>query len=485
MSNSESGTASKLPGKIRYSIQYGFLLSVLGFGVINAVQANYLQYYMTNVAMLSTVTAAMVVTAGSIGDLISVPVAGWLMEKIRLPWGKYTSWLYVAPALAAIAWFFMFFAFPVDEAVLGIIITVFYILGFLFSNITNTATNVNASLASSTDSKERAILAAKKGQGSALNGFVFGFVGIPVITFFNFGAGLDGWTGYVGAVAVFGIFSVAANLFFAWSVNKKLDYEKTQELDIEKQYTEAEAARAADKPDGEKLTTLEMIKFLFTDIPLVAVIVTEAARYIGRASMLGILAYYFKYVIEDPTGQGFFLGFSSIVALIGAIATEFVAQKFKSKAIYLMGFCTMLVCYILMYFFGTTTMSFTVIGCVWFFGLALVNSSEVGLKANAVDYGVWKAKKNCRAWLMSAIWFAPKTGNLGRALVSGFGLVAIGFSATAPITPEVIEGIRMLTCLLPASIFVIGLLFLVFGYRIKEDQMDKIKKDLVDWDLVN
>jgi len=174
---------------------------------------------------------------------------------------------------------------------------------------------------------------------------------------------------------------------------------------------------------------------------------------------------------------------SGAVALGGAILTEILAHKFSKRFLYLVGFGLMLVCYVIMYFLGTSTMSFTVIGAIWYLGLALVNSTQVGLYSDAVDYGVYKEKKDCRAWLMAIAGFPPKMGNLGRAFIVGWGLVVIGFSATADITPQIIEGFRFLMCFLPAIIFLVGFILLIFGYRLNDTKMKEVQAGLEEMGL--
>ncbi len=480
----DNQAAKPKQGFSRYGIQYGVLLAVTAFGMINTVQASYWQYFMTNVALISTATVAIIMLVGTIGDLIAVPIAGIMMEKIRLPWGKYTSWLLVGPVILTVMFLFMFMVFPVGEAVAAVILASAYCLACIGLNSMVASQNMAVNLGS-TNPKERAILATKKGQGSALAGLVFGVIGLPIILFFNGEAGQDGPFGYIVLIIVLGVILFGACFFLFYHLRNKLAWDAEQGIDKEAQMSESAAKKLADRATAEKPSVFEMIKMVFTNGPLVAIILGDGLRYIGRATMMGMLVYYFRYVIEEPSGTALFLGMSGAVALGGAILTEFLVHKFAKRTIYLVGFGIMLASYIVMYFIGNTTMTFTVIGAIWYIGLAFVNSTQVGLYADAVDYGVLKAKKDCRAWLMSIAGYPPKMGNFGRAVIVGFGLVIIGFSATAEVTPAIIEGFRVLMCLLPAGIFLIGFLLLLFGYKLNDAKMKEVQAGLEEAGLAN
>lgn len=470
-------------GYSRFGIQYGILFTVMAWGMVNTVQASYWQYFMTNVAMISTATVAFIILIGTIGDIIAVPISGIMMEKIRLPWGKYTSWLLVGPIIVVVMFLFMFINYPMGEAVAAVIFAVAYCLACLGINTMVTANNMAVNLGSS-NPKERAILATKKGQGSALAGMVFGVIGLPIITFFNGDLGQDGAVGYMALIIILGAILFGACFFLFINLRKKLAFDAAAGEDKEAQMSEAEAKKLADRATEEKPSLGVMIKMVFTNGPLVSIILGDGLRYIGRASMLGMLVYYFKYVIEDPSGTSLFLGMSGAMALGGAILTELLVHKFPKRTMYIAGFVIMIGCYAAMYFFGTTTIAFTAIGAVWYIGLAFVNSTQVGLYSDAVDYGVYKEKKDCRAWLMAIAGYPPKMGNLGRAFITGFGLVAIGFSASAEVmAPGVIEGMRILMCVLPGGIFVIGLLVVLFGYRLTDEKMKEVQAGLQKMNL--
>lgn len=467
----------------KYGIQYGVLLCVMSWGMMNTVNATYWQYFMTNVAFISTATVAVIMTISSTFDIFAVPISGIMIEKIKLPWGKYPSWLIVGPLIVAVFFIFCFINYGLDDATGLIVYSAAYCLATLGINTMITAQNMAINLGS-TNPTERAVLAAKKGQGSSLAGFVFGVIGLPIILFFN-GGTQDAPAGYLALLVILGAFMFGCFFFLFVMLRRKFAEDEAAGIDKQAELAAQEAAKLAEQADAEKLSFGDMIKALFMDGPLLAIVFGDGFRYIGRASMLGLLAYYFKYVIGDPSGTAMFLSMSGIVALLGAILTEVLVHKFQKRTMYLCGMFIMFGCYIVMYFFGNTTWGFTVIGAVWYIGLAFVNSTQLGLYSDAVDYGVWKYKKNCRGWLMAIAGFPPKMGNLGRAFVVGFGLAIIGFNAKVDPTPEVVEGIRAIMCVIPAVIFLAGILLVIFGFRLDDKKMEVVQADLKAWGLAN
>jgi Na+/melibiose symporter-like transporter len=309
---------------------------------------------------------------------------------------------------------------------------------------------------------------------------IFGVIGLPIILFVNGPeVGQDGPLGYIVLIVVLGAILIGSAFFMFVNLRKKLAWDAAESgVDKESLLDAEKAKKKADAAQAEKLGAAEMIKTLFTNGPLISIILCDGLRYIGRASLLGMLVYFFRYVVGDPGGTAMFLGMSGVMALVGSVLTEIIVHKIPKKTMYVAGYIIMILCYLAMFFFGTTTLGFTVIGAIWYIGLAFVNSTQVGLYSDAVDYGVYKAGKDCRAWLMAIAGYPPKMGNVGRALITGFGLVIIGFSASVDPTAEVIFGMQVLMCLLPAAIFVVGLAILLFGYRLNDQKMLEIQAEL-------
>ena len=74
--------------------------------------------------------------------------------------------------------------------------------------------------------------------------------------------------------------------------------------------------------------------------------------------------------------------------------------------------------------------------------------------------------------------FAIKLGVLIRSGVVAFGLPAIGFVANADPTPGVVEGISSITTLAPAAGCIISAVIFYFGYKIKDNHVPEMEKEI-------
>lgn len=130
------------------------------------------------------------------------------------------------------------------------------------------------------------------------------------------------------------------------------------------------------------------------------------------------------------------------------------------------------------YFFGKTSVSFTVIMCIGYIGYSFSHASESALYSNIVDYTKWKTGKDLKPFMMTLFSLVPKIGTTIGSTVLGFGLAAIGFQKSN-VTPYAVNGIRFLMSGIPtvlAAICIIAmLLFPLTDKKVIEMQADMTK----------
>ena len=71
----------------------GYAASNLTISFINMLQMSYLTIFMTDYVGVPTAVVATTLLVARFVDLILSLVTGVVMERVRLPWGKYRSWL--------------------------------------------------------------------------------------------------------------------------------------------------------------------------------------------------------------------------------------------------------------------------------------------------------------------------------------------------------------------------------------------------------
>jgi len=432
--------------------------------MMNAFQSSYWQYFMTDVVFISTAVAGICLTVGTVFEVLSVFTTGPMMEAIRFPKKKFRFWLTITAPFITACFLMMFTNWGFSEVLTASIMTFGYGVMNFGINAAVTCRNLVVSIGGKTP-KKRSVLSTKKGQGSSVGTFVFGLIGFNSIMFFSGGdPGVP--SGYFGAVLMFGTLLMASQLYLA-----RVFPQST-----------IEDERKAGKGSGH-LSLKWMLSSLKASPPFIAILAADSIRYISRATMLGIVAYYFQYVLHDLAASAFFFSAAGIIAMIGAFLSEILVQKISKRALYYTGYVTMISSLLLMFLFGLTVPAFILLACLYYFGLSFVNSGQIGLYSDGIDYAVYKQKSDCRIWLMSLTNLCPSLGNFGRALVVGLGLAIIGYSAQVTPTPEVIMGIRILACIVPASLMVIGIFVLYKWFDLSDKKMIEIREELMSLGL--
>ena len=67
------------------------------FNIMMWMTIAYLAYYFTDVAKIAAVTVGTIMLITHVADAISVPLAGSIIQKVQLRWGRFRSWLIIAP----------------------------------------------------------------------------------------------------------------------------------------------------------------------------------------------------------------------------------------------------------------------------------------------------------------------------------------------------------------------------------------------------
>lgn len=462
--------------KIFRKLSFSFLLATSSWSMLNTLQVSYWQYFMTDVCLMDSSVAGTVLLIAGIIDFITCLFVGYIVEKLNFSLGKYRTWMLICPPFFVLGFFMMFTDYGLGESVMAAIMTLGYTIAYLAANIAVTVKNLVPSTEATTE-KERAILSAKKGQGSAIGPFLFGIIALNIIMYFN-GGSQNGAFGYTIATLVLVSIAVICHfiLFFSMAnrTSRRMDAEEKTRSSNDESPSPSFLIHPAPEQNGEKIPKIQiehiplrkLAKAILASRSYVALLVADAFRYVGRAVLVGMAAYYFGYVLRDPASATLFFSASGIVAIIGAVIAEIMVTKVSKSAVYVTGYLMMIACFFIMFAFGTSAFAFNAIACLWFFGLALVNGTHLGLYADAIDLGIDKAGIDYRAWLMSLSTLCPKVGTIMRALITGYGLMLIGYTAGMDPTYATVMGMRVITCIIPALLMLAGLVVYLAFYRV-------------------
>ena len=84
---------TKKKSTLSFGLRYGYGLGEFGLNFLLTYITYYLTFYLTNVAGLSMTLAATVTTATTVIKVFGMPIAGTLIDSIKLKGSKFRGWL--------------------------------------------------------------------------------------------------------------------------------------------------------------------------------------------------------------------------------------------------------------------------------------------------------------------------------------------------------------------------------------------------------
>lgn len=443
--------------KLRKSVINIYGLPSFGFQLFVNMEVFYFAAFLTDFAKLPMALVGTILLITSIFDIIWVPTAGVILEKSNMKWGKYRSWLLVGPPFAAL-FFILQFSKVGSPTMNAIVITIGFVVSHLIWNIFY-AGHIALNSSMTPVREDRIAMSSNRGMFNGLGALAFSVVGMPMILALGKS---NPAMGYTLTVVITGIVMVACYyaLFF-----------------MTKDYAFHGTAVQSDKPQ-EKMSVLEMLKQIIINPPLIGLMLGELGRYLGRFVIFGLAFYYFKYVVNNLAVITVFFTGLNVVIFLGAAIANPLAKKFGERNVYILSLLTFVVGLLAIWAFPMNHISFMVLMFVAYLGYAMPDALSVAMYSSTVEYAEWKTGKNARGFIMSLISFPIKAAILVRSVIITAVLAGAGYVAEMEPTLELVNGIKNGIALIPAVIMFLGLLCIVFLYRITPNKLEQMQKEI-------
>ncbi|HWS43114.1 MAG TPA: MFS transporter [Pseudoflavonifractor sp.] len=431
------------------------------FAMMTCCELYYFSAFLTDSALLATALVASILSITSVVDFVLSFFIGVFLETIRLPWGKYRSWLLVAPPIVTVLYMLMFTRVSDNETVAAAVIIVAFILSHLIWSIGEASIN-SMSLVMTDDLDERARLSVWLGRGSMGNTLIFGLVATPIMSFIN---GLtDGKLGFAGLALVMGFLYLVGYwwLFFATRGCEETSKDR----------------RAAKQPK-QKSNLGPAIKSAFTNRHLLVTMFCIAATYCYMIGQSGSMFYYFTYTFGGTwiTYMGIFVTLISCGRLVGSIFVPALLKlcKGNKQMVYIIGFFGVALFDLLPYLLNpvpTVAMVLILIGTL--FG-ACPLAMWLGLYQDCAVYSEYKSGKDVKGFIMSLSVMPVKLGITVKSFIISAFLLGIGYSATAADTAAYPDSFRALFLLVPTVICVAAGVLHLLIYRLPETKVAEMQ----------
>jgi len=470
---------NKLGGKLSMIEKVGYGLGDTASNILYQAWSFFLMIFYTDVFGIDAKVASFMFLITRVWDMINDPIMGMIADRTNTRWGKfrpYLLWVAVPYGVLACAMFIT----PAWSQNMKI---VYAYVTYIFATMAYTAINIpySSMMAVITPNpKERTTLSQYR--------FFFAFVGMLLITTFTlplakfFGANPShpGYSEELGYSQALG-FQVTMGVFGAIAIVLLIITFLT--------------TRERVKPSKEQKSSFKGdLKDVFRNIPWIIIFSAAIFWLIHNMIRNGMVAYYFNYV----NGEGgkilwsftigalkldfdqttTFLTIGTFGMMTGVLISTFIKKHFDRKSVII--FLSLASVVVNGAYYWLSQDNFILLGVVNFIWSIVAGVMPVflfAMFADVADFHEWKFKQRATGLVTAGIMFAIKMGVAVGGFLGLYILGQYGYTKDAPITPEIIHGIKQLFSIIPAG-FILVCGIILFFYPINEKLLATIEVDL-------
>lgn len=420
------------------------------------VVLTYIVYFAIDIALVPAVAMGTAMTVATVCDAFSVPISGAIMNKIKLKWGQFRSWILIAAPIASGICILLFQNFNFSTGLKTFYYSALYILMFIFINLAWTG-HMGLINKITRIPEERIKLSSAKAQLESVSAVLVALITLPLINFI----GKDNESfGFSAVVAIYAVFNIVFYYLVAFLFK---DYDKPE--------TEAVETKQTQETKDTKVSVMDMLKQIFCNRPLFTLLVSDTLRKGARNFMLGLAMYFFKYVCQNPNMQTTYLTTLSIVFVISSFAAPYIAVRLGTKKTYIL-FNAIYACGVFAArFAGGNAVFFILLVAIGYTGHCANQALSPSLFSDCAKYALEKTGKDTTAFIMSLVQLPYKLGAVIGSFAS-FGLAKIGYDAAKEVTASQITGINNLITIVPAVMLAFSVLFMTVFYNIKDQKSE-------------
>lgn len=170
-----------------------------------------------------------------------------------------------------------------------------------------------------------------------------------------------------------------------------------------------------------------------------------------------------------------------VATVVSLLIMPIMMKKMPRIAMYWVGVAVFCGLMIIGYFLGMFAVSGYLMCCGFTVGMMIVYAVTFSFIPDAVDYGEWRNNVAAPGMVNTVLSFIQKvTTGFGTMLISVL-LNAVGYEASKGFeqTEAAREGIRLVTCIVPAIFFFLSAIGLIF-LKIRSDKMQEIRRELAE-----
>ena len=435
----------KLPMLTKIGYSFGEIGSQCSWTLISS----YLTVFYTDVVGLTPAVISVIMLVARIWDAVNDPMFGAIAENTQTRWGRFRPYILWGAPLLALFNCLTFLNLDIPNSWKAIWCAVTYIGCGMAYTAVNISTQCLANCMTASN-KERVSLNAIKGIGSGMIQMVISAVTMPLILHFGNGSASSD-KGYFMAAVIFSI--VCLPCFWVCFVS-------TKEIIGKKDKAKKESI-------GDTMKKLlNSFKYTFKDRNAVFLMLAMLIFLTGLFGRIGIMAYYFIYIMKNPVLIAGFATAMSAGMLIVNFYAPFLLNKMSKKYVGAMGCAAQALCCVFFYIIGENGLSNMVVFSGFLYGVTnIVTITCFTLSAEIIDDNWIRTGIRSDGVIQSCVSFSTKLGNAIGGSIGILALGAVGYVANAEnLSREVLTKMDMVINFAPAILFILsGAVFLCVG----------------------
>ena len=212
------------------------------------------------------------------------------------------------------------------------------------------------------------------------------------------------------------------------------------------------------------MALIRSFKYTFSDRNALMLILAMFMFLTGVFGRLGIMAYYFIYILKNAALMAGFATAMGIGMLLVNVYAPFFLNRFDKKYVGAASAIVQAVCCAAFYFAGKAGANIAVIVIGFFYGLTnLVAMVSYSLGAEIIDDNWIRTGIRSDGVIYSCISFSTKLGNAIGGSIGILALGFVGFVANGQMSAGTIDHMNMVINFGPAVFFVLSAIFFVFN----------------------
>ncbi len=441
------------------------ILRKMGYGLGEAgsqfswtLVSSYLTIFYTDVVGLAPAVISVIMLVARIWDAINDPMFGAIAESNQSKYGRYRPFvLFGAPILAL---FNCLAFYQLNVSMTGKILW----CGFTYIACGMAYTVVNLSVgcianSMTANNRERVSLNAYRGLVGGVAQLAVSAITMPLIL--KFGNSTSSGEGYFKTAVVFSLISIPCFLGCFLSTNEVIGNNKKQ------------------RRGSTTLALIRSFKYTFSDRNAVLLVMAMFLFLTGVFGRVGIMAYYFIYVLGNAKLMAVFATTMGLGMLLVNVYAPYFLNRFDKKYVGSASAMLQAACCVGFYFAGKAGNNTAVVVIGFFYGLTnMVAMVSYSLGAEIIDDNWIRTGIRSDGVIYSCISFSTKLGNAVGGSIGILILGLVGYVANSELSSATINNMNIVINFGPALFFILAAVF--FALNGMTNEKGRINEALIE-----